>query len=64
MPQTSREVVLMRQLVSCLAMPILLVDPVGTLLFYNEPAEGFCQISRQTAFLGWDVNPSPPSRGA
>ena len=39
MPQTSREVVLMRQLVSCLGMPILLVDPVGTLLFYNEPAE-------------------------
>jgi hypothetical protein len=30
----------MRQLASYLAMPILLVDPVGTLLFYNEPAEG------------------------
>jgi hypothetical protein len=27
----------MRQLASYLAMPILLVDPVGTLLFYNEP---------------------------
>src|SRR5262245_51249335 len=39
MPQTSLEMVLMRQLASCLAMPILLVDPVGTLLFYNEPAE-------------------------
>ena len=39
MPQTSREVVLMRQLASYLAMPILLVDPAGTLLFYNEPAE-------------------------
>jgi hypothetical protein len=21
---------------------------------------GFCQISRQTGFLGWDVKPSPP----
>lgn len=30
----------MRQLASYLAMPILLVDPAGTLLFYNEPAEG------------------------
>ena len=39
MPQTSLEMVLMRQLASCLAMPIVLVDPVGTLLFYNEPAE-------------------------
>jgi hypothetical protein len=40
MPRTSREVILMRQLASCLAMPIVLVDPVGTLLCYNEPAEG------------------------
>jgi hypothetical protein len=39
MPQTALEVVLMRQLASYLAMPILLVDPLGTLLFYNEPAE-------------------------
>jgi len=30
----------MRQLASDLAMPILLVDPAGRLLFYNEPAEG------------------------
>jgi PAS domain-containing protein len=29
----------MRQLASSLAMPILLFDPEGTLLFYNEPAE-------------------------
>jgi hypothetical protein len=36
---TSRELVLVRQLASYLAMPMLLVDPVGTLLFYNEPAE-------------------------
>jgi PAS domain-containing protein len=39
MAQHSIEVILMRQLASCLAMPILLVDPAGTLLFYNEPAE-------------------------
>jgi hypothetical protein len=40
MTQHPIEVILMRQLATYLAMPILLVDPVGTLLFYNEPAEG------------------------
>jgi len=40
MAQHSIEVILMRQLASSLAMPILLVDSVGTLLFYNKPAEG------------------------
>jgi hypothetical protein len=39
MAQHPIEVILMRQLASYLAMPILLVDPAGTLLFYNEPAE-------------------------
>ena len=33
------EVILARHLASCLAMPIFIVDPVGNLLFYNEPAE-------------------------
>jgi PAS domain-containing protein len=33
------EVILMKQVASYLAMPIFLVDPVGTLIFYNEPAE-------------------------
>ena len=33
------EVILMRQLADCLAMPIFIVDAQGTLLFYNEPAE-------------------------
>jgi hypothetical protein len=33
------ELILMRQLASYLAMPILLFDPAGNLLFYNEPAE-------------------------
>ena len=33
------EVILSRHLASCLAMPIFIVDPVGNLLFYNEPAE-------------------------
>ncbi len=37
--QQSIEVILMRQLASYLAMPMFLVDPVGNLLFYNEPAE-------------------------
>jgi len=29
----------MRQLAGYLTMPIFVVDPQGTLLFYNEPAE-------------------------
>jgi PAS domain-containing protein len=33
------EVILFRQLASYLAMPLFIVDPEGTLLFYNEPAE-------------------------
>jgi PAS domain-containing protein len=33
------EVILMRQLADCLAMPIFIVNKKGTLLFYNEPAE-------------------------
>src|SRR5215468_2358316 len=33
------EVILMRHLADCLAMPIFLVNAEGTLLFYNEPAE-------------------------
>ena len=33
------QIILARQLASCVAMPILLVDTEGTLIFYNEPAE-------------------------
>ncbi len=40
MSQKDIEVILMRQLASYLAMPVFLVDEGGTLLFYNEPAEG------------------------
>ena len=39
MSQRAVEIILMRQLASYLAMPILLFDPQGNLLFYNEPAE-------------------------
>jgi PAS domain-containing protein len=39
MAQNEVEVILMRQLASYLAMPILLVDPKGDLLFFNEAAE-------------------------
>jgi PAS domain-containing protein len=35
----SIQIILARQLASCVAMPILLVDAEGTLIFYNEPAE-------------------------
>lgn len=39
MAQKEVEIILMRQLASYLSMPIFVVDPDGTLLFYNEPAE-------------------------
>src|ERR1044072_5904968 len=39
MAQHEIEVILFRQLASYLAMPIFIVDPQGTLVFYNEPAE-------------------------
>jgi PAS domain-containing protein len=39
MPQQEIEIILVRQLASYLAMPIFVVDPEGTLVFYNEPAE-------------------------
>jgi PAS domain-containing protein len=35
----SIQIILARQLASCVAMPILIVDAEGTLIFYNEPAE-------------------------
>lgn len=33
------ELILMRQLASCLSIPVFLVDPSGDLVFYNEHAE-------------------------
>ena len=33
------QIILARQLASCLATPILIVDTEATLIFYNEPAE-------------------------
>jgi len=39
MGQQEIEVILWRQLFSYLMIPIFLVDPEGSLLFYNEPAE-------------------------
>lgn len=38
-PQHEIEVILMRHLASYLVMPIFIVDGVGTLVYYNEPAE-------------------------
>jgi PAS domain-containing protein len=39
MPQKPIELILARQLSSHLTIPVFIVDPRGTLLFYNEPAE-------------------------
>ena len=37
--QKSIELILARQLASCLAMPVGIVDAEGTLVYYNEQAE-------------------------
>jgi hypothetical protein len=39
MAQNQVEVILMKQVASYLATPIFVVDPMGNLLYYNEPAE-------------------------
>lgn len=39
MTQKEIEIILTRQLASYLSVPIFVVDPEGTLLYYNEPAE-------------------------
>ena len=39
MAQKEIEVILARQLASYLALPIFIVDPNGTLIYYNEAAE-------------------------
>jgi PAS domain-containing protein len=39
MSQQEIEVILARHLAEYLAMPIFIVDPLGDLIFYNEPAE-------------------------
>lgn len=55
MAQKDIEMILMRQLASCLASPVLLVDSQGDLAFYNGPAE---------AILGMhfaDTGPMPGS---
>ncbi len=39
MAQKEIEIVLMRHLAGYLAVPVILVDAEGNLLFYNEPAE-------------------------
>jgi PAS domain-containing protein len=33
------EIILSRQLADCLTVPVFIVDPEGTLIFYNIPAE-------------------------
>lgn len=39
MSQQEMEIILTRHLAEYLAMPIFIVNPVGDLIFYNEPAE-------------------------
>ncbi len=39
MTQQPVEMILARQLTGYLSVPVILVDPAGTVVFYNEPAE-------------------------
>ena len=39
MPQREVELILVRQLASYLTLPMFVVDPKGTLIYFNEPAE-------------------------
>ena len=39
MAANSLEVILSRQLADSLSIPIFIIDPIGDLVFYNEPAE-------------------------
>jgi hypothetical protein len=50
------QLILARQLASSLAMPILLVDTEGTLIYYNEPAEAILnQRFEETGEIGADT---------
>ena len=53
MSQQEIEVILTRQLATYLAMPIFVVGPDGTLVFYNEPAEAIlgCRFDETGALL-------------
>ena len=72
----SIQIILARQLASCVAMPILLVDAAGTLIFYNEPAEVILnqrfeetgeipvdEWNRLVAVTDEERNPIPPEIG-
>ena len=67
------QIILARQLASSVAMPILLVDDEGTLIFYNEPAEALLnqrfeetgeipadEWNRLVAVVDEDRKPVPP----
>jgi hypothetical protein len=73
MTSKSIQIILARQLASCIGTPILLVDELNTLIYYNEPAEAiFSQRFDETgempaaewttrfAAVDDDRNPIPP----
>ena len=39
MPAYEIEIILNRQLADCLSIPVFIIDTLGNLIFYNEPAE-------------------------
>jgi PAS domain-containing protein len=46
------EIILSRQLADSLSMPIFIVDTIGNLVFYNEPAEGVLGLRyEETGFM-------------
>jgi PAS domain-containing protein len=73
MPQRSVELILMRQLAATLAVPVLLADRDGDMLFFNEPAEvllgqrfddvGEMPIERRRAIFSFRDEAGRPLRG-
>ncbi len=49
MSQKEIEVILARNLASYLAVPMFIVDPAGTLLYYTEPAEAILGLRYEEA---------------
>jgi|SRR5919109_519218 PAS domain-containing protein len=47
MAQHDVELILTRQLASCLSVPIVLMGPTGDIIFYNEPAEALMGVRFQ-----------------
>ena len=53
MPPRNVEIILLKQLASCLAMPMFVLGPDGEMLYFNEPAESIvgARYAEQATFI-------------